>query len=358
MIDMASLLLLFSLGAVALAWMVPDDLALDAVALWTAMVLLFLSPLSALWLIAVTVLTPLALRLGDWSGQRNLVAGAAALMLTGAFVAARLTSTVEWIGGAFFTLRALHVVGDWWMGRLATPSLRAHGRYQLFLPVILSGPIHRFEHFERQAERRRIDAAQLFAGAERTLLGAFSAFVIGNWAVGRLAGLAGASTQAWNDFARTWLLSAIDWAALYFIFAGLSAMALGMSLMIGLKLEENFGRPWAARNLVDFWMRWHISLTSWVRDYVFRPVAAMTRNVLAGLVAAMLVIGLWHEFSAYYVLWSFWQVLGVLLTRLAMRWLPLDDVPFPVRAVAGPLLVLGWLSLARPVILTLLETIG
>lgn len=355
MIDMAGLLLLLSLAAVAVAWLVPDTLALDAVALWTAMVLLVLAPLSALWLLAIAVLTPLVLRVGDRRGQRDLAAGLAVLALLAAFVAARLTSAEGWIGGAFFTLRALHVVGEWWMGRLAIPSLRAHCRYQLFLPVILSGPIHRFENFERQAERRRADAAQFFTGAERTLFGAVSAFVIGNWAVGHIAGLAGQMAQPWSAFARTWLLSAIDWAALYFIFAGFSAMALGMSLMIGLKLEENFDRPWAARNLVDFWLRWHISLTSWVRDYVFRPVSAMTRNVLAGLVAAMLAIGLWHEFSAYYVLWSFWQVLGVVVTRLAMRWLPLDRLSLPIRAVAGPLFVLAWLSLARPVILALLE---
>jgi alginate O-acetyltransferase complex protein AlgI len=97
-------------------------------------------------------------------------------------------------------------------------------------------------------------------------------------------------------------------------------------------------------------MRWHMTLTRWCRDYVFRPVAALTRSAPAGLVLAILAIGLWHEFSVYYVLWSVWQVLGVALTRVALRWLPVARLPDVVGRVLGPVSVLGWLSLARPVI--------
>lgn len=354
MIELESTLLLMALVGVLVAWVAPHHLALDGVAMWTLLTLALISPLSALWLLGVAVLTPCILYAGDRLAQRNLPAAFAAMLLLAGFIHARLNTAVEWIGGAFFTLRALHVVGEWWMGRLATPTLRAHMRYQLFLPVVLSGPINRFDHFVRQVERRRFDAAQVFSGAERALLGAFAAFVIGNWALGRLAIVVADAAQTWEPFARAWMLSAVDWIALYFIFSGFTSMALGFSLMMGLKLEENFNRPWAARNLVDFWLRWHITLTSWVRDYVFRPVTALTRNVFAGLALSMIVIGMWHEFSAYYFLWSMWQVLGVALTHLAMRHLPLAALPPLAGALGGPLLVWAWLSLARPVNLLLL----
>jgi alginate O-acetyltransferase complex protein AlgI len=128
--------------------------------------------------------------------------------------------------------------------------------------------------------------------------------------------------------------------------------------MLGLRLEENFDQPWRATSLVDFWKRWHMSLSSWVLDYVFRPVTALSRSPLLGLITAMLVIGLWHEFSLFYVLWSFWQALGIVLTRLVMRWLPLERVTGWPRIILAPLGILFWLSLSQPVIETILRFVG
>jgi alginate O-acetyltransferase complex protein AlgI len=136
---------------------------------------------------------------------------------------------------------------------------------------------------------------------------------------------------------------------LFFNFAGMTAIALGLALMMGIRLEENFNRPWCAKDLLDFWSRWHMSLTNWCRDYVYRPVMALTRSALAGLVAAMLAIGLWHEISFYYVLWSFWQTLGVVLSRTIMPRIA-SPLPAPLRRVLAPLAILAWLALARPVI--------
>jgi alginate O-acetyltransferase complex protein AlgI len=357
MIETSTLLILLGFVAVALSWMVPATFALDVVAAWTALVLAVLAPASAAWLLATALLTPLMLQAGERTGHRNFVAGLWAAVLIAAFVAARFTTGVLWIGGAFFTLRALHVVGDWWMGRLAVPSLRAHLRYQFFLPVIAAGPIDRFETFERQATRRRWDAPLFLEGMERTLLGAFSTFVIAGWGIEHARDALALPMQQWNGFLRDWGISVAEWVSLYFVFSGFSSIALGLSLMIGLRLEENFDRPWAARTLIDFWMRWHMTLTGWCRDYVFRPVTALSRSALVGLFAAMLAVGLWHEFSAYYVLWAGWQVLGVVLTRLAMRHFGFDRVPSGVSAVFGPLFVLSWLSLARPVLSRLLELV-
>ena len=174
--------------------------------------------------------------------------------------------------------------------------------------------------------------------------------MIGGWLFHKVAMLLKHRGAKWDPFLHDWARSAIEWGALYFTFAGFTAIALGTSLMIGLQLEENFDRPWAATNLIDFWMRWHMTLTRWCRDYVFRPVTALTRSALAGLVMAMLAIGLWHEFSFYYVAWSAWQVLGIVLTRTGIRRLPLARIPGAVRVVLGPISVLGWLSLASPVI--------
>jgi alginate O-acetyltransferase complex protein AlgI len=350
MIDTSSMLVLLTLGAVPLAWALPRSWALDGVACWTVCVLALLAPLSAVWLLAAAILTPVVLQAGDRVRFRSAVATGWAFVLLAAFVYARLTPGLLWVGGSFFTLRHLHVIGEWWMKRLPPPGVREHLRYQLFLPVILVGPIHRIQNFNRQCLRRRWDAPEFLCGAERFLVGAFMAFVVGGWLIGVLATAARDSLAGLHAFPRLWITSALEWVQLYFVFAGLSAIALGASLMIGLRLEENFNRPWQATSLLEFWARWHMSLTHWVHDYVFRPVTALGRNAFLGLLAAMLVIGLWHEFSAYYVLWSFWQVLGVMATRLTARWMPGIRLPGRLAAGLGPLLVLAWLSLARPVI--------
>lgn len=89
---------------------------------------------------------------------------------------------------------------------------------------------------------------------------------------------------------------------------------------------------------------------------MFRPVTALSRNALAGLVAAMLVVALWHQLSIYYLLWAVWQALGIVLNRLGMHWLPLERVPRPLRQAFAPILILGWLSLARPLLSRVMET--
>ena len=340
------LLMLLAALSVPVAWAAPRALAADAVAAWTILCVALISPATALWLLAVAAgLSPL-LHLADAPGRRDLAAALACAALLGAFAAARLSPGWGWVGGAFFTLRGLHVVAEWWMGRMAVPSVRDSLRYHLFLPVLASGPIHRAPHFERELRRRRWDPEMFWSGAERALRGLVLLYVCS----GVLEKLRD-KVPVWNlpGFFDSWMDSTLAWIDLYFVFAGATDFALGVALMIGLRLEENFNRPWAARSLPEFWTRWHMSLTLWVRDYVFRPVLAMSRRPVLAVGAAMLVIGLWHEFSAYYVLWSGWQALGIVLSRI---------VPPPPlgRAVAvlGPLGVLAWLSLARPVIETLL----
>ena len=122
--------------------------------------------------------------------------------------------------------------------------------------------------------------------------------------------------------------------------------------MMGLKLEENFRKPYLARDLIDFWDRWHMTLSHWCRDYIYVPLTAWSRSPVIGVLAAMLVLGLWHESSAYYILWACWQALGIILTHRFIR--PLNAS----RAV--PLLLIKlvscfWLVSAKPIVSNFLE---
>ena len=358
MIEISTAFILLALLCIPISWLLPRDRALEGVSLWTLLGLSVLAPVAAGWLLLTSIAVPLFLSLGERTGMRNFLALLAVILVLAGLIASRTLPGPVWVGIAFFTLRHLHVIGEWWMQRLAAPSLRSYLRYQLFLPVIVVGPINRIEHFERQLARRRWDAGEFLEGAERVLVGAFMAAVLGSWIAARIALEVDIATGTASPFLQDWAASAMDWIVLYFQFAGFSAVALGTALMMGLRLEENFNRPWNSKNLLEFWTRWHMTLARWVMDYVFRPVMAITRNAFFGLVAAMLAIGLWHEFSAYYVLWSFWQVLGIVLTRWGNKLVNGDTFPRLLRETVPPLIVLAWLSLSRPVVERVLELIG
>lgn len=228
----------------------------------------------------------------------------------------------------------------------------AYARYHFFLPVFAAGPVHRFGNFERQLARRRNDAAELASGAERTLWGAFQFTVLANVIAPQAASRLEANTASWNEFFQNWAQSSLGWITLYLSFAGLSSIAIGLALMMGLRIEENFNAPWRASNLLDFWSRWHMSLTSFSRDYVFRPTTAFTRSHLAGAFASMMFLGLWHGSDGYWFAWGVWNGLGILLTVWAGRFSIATHVPdFAPRLFAAL-----WLTATFPVIHTLTGT--
>jgi len=346
-------LLLMSLALLPVAAFAPRALFPDVVAVFSALALAALSPISAFWLVGSSCLTWGAMWLGDRFGQRGLIAAIWAVVLVVVMAASREMSHTLWVGVAYFSLRNIHVLFDVWMGRLTTPSLRRLLCYQLFLPVLLAGPIHRIQTYERQLTRRRPDAAQFFQGAERMLLGLAQALLLGGWLVGHIKVLPIYRLSGLSVFLESWANGMVGWLELYFVFAGFSSVAVGLSLMLGIRLEENFNAPFLARNLIEFWQRWHISLSQWCRDYVFHPVTAATRSPVLGVVAAMVAIGLWHEVSFYYFGWAIWQALGLILTRLGQRILAHPKVPLRaewVDRLIGPVLVFSWVTLAKPIV--------
>lgn len=354
-LTITSLILLAILSA-PLSWLLPRSIALDAVAVWTIAVLAAFSPETAIWLAGSTLLTFVGIRVGESTGRRGLIVLLAAVGLLACLVFSEFSHGYMWIGVSYSALRLLHVLGEWWMGRLPAPVLRDLARYQFFLPVMVVGPIHRLPNFQRQIVRRRFDWPDFLSGLERCLIGAFMAYFVGEVALAAVTAERLRSLGLGDGFMFAWLQSAIAWIRLYFLFAGLSAVALGSSLMMGLRLEENFNKPWRATSLLDFWSRWHMSLTEWSRDYVFRPTLALTRSPVIGVIAAMLVIGLWHEFSVFYVFWAFWQAGGIILSRQAGKFVPLSSLPAPIRQITVFAGILGWISLARPIFTLLIGT--
>lgn len=349
------ILLLASFLVVPLSWGLPRDVAMDGVAGFSALVICLLAPAAFLWLAGATIVSWFVASRLEVASSRVFELGAVITLLVGALAILRELDGIALLGGAYFTLRALHLVFDVWMQRLPAPSLRQFCHYLCFLPVMAIGPINRYQTFQRSLERRRFDPQSLASGAERVLLGLAQATILGGWLMPRVAAHVGGNIPV--GFFNVWAGSALSWATLYLVFAGFSSVAIGVSAMCGIKVEENFRAPYKATSLVDFWTRWHITLSFWCRDYVFQPVSVILRSPLIGLFAGMAAIGLWHATSVYYLLWAVWQTLGIALNRVLMSlWQrkKLPSLPPLAGRVLAPVCILGWLSLALPVIETLL----
>ena len=213
------------------------------------------------------------------------------------------------MGLAYYTCRHIHYIIEVFQGNIK-PDFRQYLRYQFFLPAMLAGPIHRYANFQRQSGRRRLDKKQISNALERILYGYVKIVVLGNYFIAWEVELRRVALDL-NGFMTLWLESVQGWIYLYFQFSGWTDVAIGFALLMGFRLEENFNWPIRAVNLMDFWRRWHMTLSAWCRDYVFTPTMAATRKPSISVGAAMVAMGLWHELSLAYILWGIYHALGI-----------------------------------------------
>ena len=345
-----TLILIFGLLAVVLAALIRGNRGIDAISAIALLALVKISAPSAIFLIISTVLIPFLLARRWATDNRGLVACFSSLMLLCGLGITRAEDSVIWIGVSYFVLRHIHVIVDWWLGRLQAPTVPDYIRYQFFLPVLVAGPINRFPNFKRELSRRRVTAESVFVGLERILMGLGSIVIVSNWGLRRLADFAEASVVELPSFTQYWVSGIFDWLQIFFSFGGYSAIAIGLARVAGMTLEENFNAPWRSTDLVDFWKRWHMTLSSFVRDYLHGPVAAHFRLPALGAMVSMVAMGLWHDFTVYYVLWGLWQGMGIALTQFVLARQP-EFPPWMLR-LSVPL----WLTLTKPVINLLIDS--
>lgn len=231
--------------------------------------------------------------------------------------------TVVWIGLSYVVLKAIMVMVDTWMAR-ATHVAPRFGNIALlnfFFPIAAAGPIERAQNLAYERFAVAFDVDQFVSGLLRFLTGLFKVgFVAGVLLQGWLSGYFGDLYKPGADYSAlaAYAFLAINFAHLYFNFSGYIDLALGIGKMLGLRLSENFDRPFAAITIQDFWQRWHVTLGQFVHNYLFFPLAKFTGGrIELSLILAFTVIGLWHEFSWNYLVWGFAQGVGLVAY---MRW--------------------------------------
>lgn len=320
-------------------WLAPRDARPWVLAGLTVVFVALLSPTSAGLLVAFTAITWLGLQRAAGSPTTLVVAGVVVLTGLLAFkvpaaglLGPELAEVAVPLGLSYYALRFLHLLMEAYRGALPRLELAHVVSYALFLPTILAGPIHRFGVFRRDLRRQRWDPALFTRGLERIVLGAARIAVLGNFLVShelvrRIAPLEDSHPAlfAYLDCVRYGL-------NLYFQFAGYSDVAIGFALLLGFRVMENFDRPFLRPNIAEFWRGWHISLSSWCRDYVYLPVLSSARRGVPAVLASMVVLGLWHELSPRYLAWGAMHGSAIVVFRLFERLKP--RLPSP-RSAAG-----------------------
>jgi alginate O-acetyltransferase complex protein AlgI len=218
------------------------------------------------------------------------------------------------VGISFYTFEAINYIVDVYRGKLAPArSLPRFLLFILFFPHLIAGPIVKAREFLPQIERvKKWNDARFAFGLALFVLGMIKKLGIGD----RL----GVAVDPIFEHPELYSSSALWYAAISFAiqvfcdFSGYTDMALGTAHMLGYKLTPNFAMPFLASNISEFWRRWHMSLSSWLRDYLFIPLGGSRRGefrTCMNLTITMTIGGLWHGANWNYVLWGF--LMGLLL---------------------------------------------
>jgi alginate O-acetyltransferase complex protein AlgI len=278
-----------------------------------------------------------------------------ASLLTSVFRAGAITALVAPLGLSYYVFRTVGYILDVYWGKIsAQRNFVSLALYVSFFPQIVSGPIQRADDFFGQLDILETDSEAFVGGLRRILLGLFKKIVIAD----QLADLVAAVHTNPSGFSSVeLLLGAYCYSVqLYMDLSGITDIAIGIGLLFGIKGPENFDRPFLAGNIQQFWRRWHMSLTTWLTDYLFLPLRMSLRHLkTAGLLLAifitMVAIGIWHgptwtylEFGA---LNGVFMIVSVLSLKQRDAFFKRHAGLLPARRLVGPLLTFHLVVLAQ-----------
>ena len=235
--------------------------------------------------------------------------------------------SVEKVGLSYILFRIIHWLVESYRGTLRTRNVLTYVNYLFFFPTFMAGPIDTLNNFYYWMSHThvRLHARRMLAGVGRIFYGAVKTLLIvpliKPYAVDYQTLLP--TLGPWGAVCSAALLYSLY---IYIDFSGYCDIAIGMGSMLGVRVPENFNRPYISANISEFWKRWHITFSTFLRIYVFKPVIAllnrtplqksrMVVSVLAYMVT-FLVCGLWHGSTLNFVLWGLWHGLGLSVYKL------------------------------------------
>lgn len=253
------------------------------------------------------------------------------------------------IGISFYTFQSMSYIIDVYRAKVqAQRNWIDFGTYIALFPQLIAGPIVQYSTIAAQLQKRTISINMFAEGVRRFIIGLAKKVLLAN-NIGLLWDTISHSSMDNMPVLTAWLGIIAFAFQIYFDFSGYSDMAIGLGLMFGFRFNENFNLPYIAQSITEFWRRWHISLSSWFRDYVYIPLGG-NRHGLAKQIRNILIVwgltGFWHGASWNFLLWGLY--FGVILI-MEKWWLlhALERLPRMIRHIYALLLILvGWVLFA------------
>lgn len=324
-------IILWLISTVILSWILPKKLQMPISIAITFSFLLYYDYFSMIILTTFALTTYLFAKKFSFSSRILFI-----LIMMVSFVFIGYKALATWqdgfyipLGLSFYSFRIIHYLFEGYKEKLPQHTLSDFLAYLFFLPTLIVGPIHRFISFKKELDHRVFKEVEFSYALERILYGYAKIIVLSDYLIMDKMTWYLTTIEQSNPMLHTYLTSVHYWLNLYFQFSGYSDIAIGFAALMGFKVIENFNFPFLASNIANFWMRWHISLSTWIKDYVYAPLAASTRRGFFSIATAMIVFGLWHEFSFNYILWGIYHALGIVIwhqfQKLKRRYLWLQN---------------------------------
>lgn len=249
------------------------------------------------------------------------------------------------LGISFFTFHGLTYIIDIYRKEAEVSHSPLNvGLYILFFPQLIAGPIVRYKDIDEQLNARILTNEKLLLGVRRFIIGFAKKILIAN-TLGKVADDIFSLAPQHLSFQLSWMATICYTLQIYFDFSGYSDMAIGLARMFGFEFLENFNFPYVAKSMKDFWRRWHISLSTFFRDYVYKPLGGNRGGSLLtyrNLLIVFFITGLWHGASWNFIIWGLFHGLFLMIERLGFEKL-LNRLPSIVCHVYTMLLVMiGW----------------
>ncbi len=233
------------------------------------------------------------------------------------------------IGISFYTFQTMSYTIDVYRGEVEVQkNLLDFGVYVTMFPQLIAGPIVKYREVEKRLHHRRFSITEASAGMKRFCIGLAKKVLIANQA-GELWVTVSAMELSGMSVLTAWLGVLAFAFQIYFDFSGYSDMAIGLGEMLGFRFPENFNYPYISASVTEFWRRWHISLGSWFREYVYIPLGGNRKGLprqLFNILVVWLLTGIWHGAGWNFLFWGLWFAVALMLEKLflgrLLAWLP------------------------------------
>ncbi len=220
------------------------------------------------------------------------------------------------IGISFFTFQALSYVIDVYRGEVdAQKNFARVLLYISFFPQLIAGPIVKYKDIYKEIENRHQDRDEVVQGLRRFIIGLSKKVLIAN-AMGQVADAVFSAETSSINMAVAWIGAVTYMLQIFYDFSGYSDMAIGLGKMFGFHFKENFIYPYGSSSVKEFWRRWHISLSTWFKEYLYIPLGGNRKGKLRTCINKIIVFfftGLWHGANWTFIIWGLWHGLFLLL---------------------------------------------